>query len=142
MILLDNPKKLKLNYIKKINPKLIFFPDWSWIIPNEIVQKYQCICFHESNLPKFRGGSPIQNQIIRGIKNTKTSSFIMNEKLDAGDILLQKDLSLEGSLDDIFSRMISNDYFLINKIINGKFKNKNKLVKLRLIREENQKKAN
>lgn len=122
MILLDNPKKLKLNYIKKINPKLIFFPDWSWIIPNEIVQKYQCICFHESNLPKFRGGSPIQNQIIRGIKNTKTSSFIMNEKLDAGDILLQKDLSLEGSLDDIFSRMISNDYFLINKIINGKFK--------------------
>ena len=122
MILLDNPKKLKLNYIKKINPKLIFFPDWSWIIPNEIVQKYKCICFHESNLPKFRGGSPIQNQIIRGIKNTKTSSFIMNEKLDAGDILLQKDLSLEGSLDDIFSRMISNDYFLINKIINGKFK--------------------
>ena len=122
MILLDNPKKLKLNYIKKINPKLIFFPDWSWIIPNEIVQKYQCICFHESNLPKFRGGSPIQNQIIRGVKNTKTSSFIMNEKLDAGDILLQKDLSLEGSLDDIFSRMISNDYFLINKIINGKFK--------------------
>ncbi len=122
MILLDNPKKLKLNYIKKINPKLIFFPDWSWIIPNEIVQKYQCICFHESNLPKFRGGSPIQNQIIRGIKNTKTTSFIMNEKLDAGDILLQKDLSLEGSLDDIFSRMISNDYFLINKIINGKFK--------------------
>jgi len=122
MILLDNPKKLKLNYIKKINPKLIFFPDWSWIIPNEIVQKYQCVCFHESNLPKFRGGSPIQNQIIRGIKNTKTTSFIMNEKLDAGDILLQKDLSLEGSLDDIFSRMISNDYFLINKIINGKFK--------------------
>lgn len=122
MILLDNPKKLKLNYIKKINPKLIFFPDWSWIIPNEIVQKYQCICFHESNLPKFRGGSPIQNQIIRGIKNTKTTSFIMNEKLDAGDILLQKDLSLEGSLDDIFSRMISNDYFLINKIINSKFK--------------------
>ena len=115
MILLDNPKKFKLNYIKKINPKLIFFPDWSWIIPNEIVQKYQCICFHESNLPKFRGGSPIQNQIIRGIKNTKTTSFIMNEKLDAGDILLQKDLSLEGSLDDIFSRMISNDYFLINK---------------------------
>jgi methionyl-tRNA formyltransferase len=73
-------------------------------------------------LPKFRGGSPIQNQIIRGIKKTKTTSFIMNEKLDAGDILIQKDLSLEGSLNDIFSRMISNDYFLINKIINSKFK--------------------
>jgi len=130
MILLDNPKKLKLNYIKKINPKLIFFPDWSWIIPNEIVQKYPCVCFHESNLPKFRGGSPIQNQIIRGIKKTKTTSFIMNEKLDAGDVLIKKDLSLEGSLDDIFSRMISNDYFLINKIINGKFKKQKQIGKI------------
>ena len=122
MILLDEPKKLTFEYIKKIDPKIIFFPDWSWIIPEKIVKEFQCVCFHESNLPKFRGGSPIQNQIIRNLKKTKTTSFIMNEKLDAGDILLQKDLSLEGSLDDIFSRMIDNDYFLINKIINGKFK--------------------
>ena len=122
MILLNNPKKLTFEYIKKIDPKMIFFPDWSWMIPEEIVKKYQCICFHESNLPKFRGGSPIQNQIIRDIKKTKTTAFIMNEKLDAGDILLQKNLSLEGSLDDILSRMIDNDYFLVNKIISGKFK--------------------
>ena len=92
MILLNDPKKLTSEHIKKINPKIIFFPDWSWIIPEEIVKKYQCVCFHESNLPKFRGGSPIQNQIIRGIKKTKTTSFIMNEKLDVGNILLQKDL--------------------------------------------------
>ena len=122
MILLKEPKKLTFEYIKKIDPKIIFFPDWSWIIPEKIVKEYQCVCFHESNLPKFRGGSPIQNQIIRNVKKTKTTSFIMNEKLDAGDILLQKDLSLEGSLENIFSRMIDNDYFLINKIISGKFK--------------------
>ena len=30
MVLLKNPKKLTLNYVKKINPKFIFFPDWSW----------------------------------------------------------------------------------------------------------------
>ena len=122
MILLTEPKKLTFEYIKKIDPKIIFFPDWSWIIPEIIVKEFQCVCFHESNLPKFRGGSPIQNQIIRNIKKTKTTSFIMNEKVDAGDILLQKELSLEGSLDNILSRMIDNDYFLINKIIDGKFK--------------------
>lgn len=122
MILLSNPKQLSLKYVKKINPKIIFFPDWSWIIPEEIVQNYRCVCIHESNLPKFRGGSPIQNQIIRNIKNTKSTAFIMNEKLDAGDILLQRNLSLDGSLADIFSRIIENDYFLINKIIEGKFK--------------------
>ena len=90
-------------------PEIIFFPDWSWIIPNEIISNYKCICFHESNLPKFRGGSPIQNQIIRGITKTKTTAFIMNEKIDAGDIILQKNLSLEGSIQEIFSRMSEND---------------------------------
>ena len=45
----------------------------------------------------------------------------MNEKLDAGDILLQQDLSLAGSIDDIFSRMQKNDYEMIIKIIAGKY---------------------
>lgn len=130
MILLNNPKKLTFEYIEKTNPKIIFFPDWSWIIPEEIVKKYQCVCFHESNLPKFRGGSPIQNQIIRGIRKTKTTAFIMNKKLDAGDILLQRDLLLEGSLDEILSRMIDNDYVLINNIINGKFKKRKQTGKI------------
>ena len=122
MYLLSSPKKLTINYLKTKKPEIIFFPDWSWIIPNEIISNYKCICFHESNLPKFRGGSPIQNQIIRGITKTKTTAFIMNEKIDAGDIILQKDLSLEGSIQEIFSRMSENDYSLILKIMNGKYK--------------------
>ncbi|MDP7196761.1 MAG: formyltransferase family protein [SAR202 cluster bacterium] len=122
MYLLSSPKKLTINYLKRKKPEIIFFPDWSWIIPNEIISNYKCICFHESNLPKFRGGSPIQNQIIRGITKTKTTAFIMNEKIDAGDIILQKDLSLEGSIQEIFSRMSENDYSLILKIMNGKYK--------------------
>ena len=121
-VLIKNPEKLTHELIKKIDPKIIFFPDWSWIVPESIIQNYKCVCFHESNLPKFRGGSPLQNQIIRGIKKTKTTAFLMNEKLDAGDILLQKDLSLEGSIDEIFDRMQRNDYEMIIKIIQGKYK--------------------
>lgn len=121
-ILIKNKRKLTYRNIKKINPKIIFFPDWSWIVPNEIIKDYKCVCFHESNLPKFRGGSPLQNQIIRGIKKTKTTAFIMTDRLDGGDILLQKDLSLDGSIDDIFSRMKKNDYEIIIKIISGKYK--------------------
>ena len=124
MYLLSSPKKLTINYLKRKKPEIIFFPDWSWIIPNEIISNYKCICFHESNLPKFRGGSPIQNQIIRGVTKTKTTAFIMNEKIDAGDIILQKNLSLEGSIQEIFSRMAENDYSLILKIINGKYRRK------------------
>jgi len=121
-ILVNGNDNLTLSKIKKINPQFIFFPDWSWIVPNEIIKNYQCICIHESNLPKFRGGSPLQNQIIRGIKKTKSTAFLMNDKLDAGKILLKKDLSLDGTLDEIFQRMEKNNYDLIIKIIQGKFK--------------------
>lgn len=124
MVLIKNPNQIKLLTVKKINPEFIFFPDWSWIVPSEIIKNFKCICFHESNLPKFRGGSPIQNQIIRNKTKTKTTAFLMNDKLDAGDILLQKDLSLEGTLQEIFSRMIKNDYEMINLIIKGKYRTK------------------
>ena len=45
-------------------PDIILFYGWSSIIPNEIIDKYKCLMLHPSALPKFRGGSPIQNQII------------------------------------------------------------------------------
>ncbi len=129
IILLKSPKKLTYNYVKKINPELIFFPDWSWIVPNKIIENYKCICFHESNLPKFRGGSPIQNQIIHGLEKTKSTAFLMNDKLDEGTILLQKNLSLKGSINEIFQRMIENDYDMIQKIIVRKYKMKNQMGK-------------
>ena len=113
--------KRVLQHVQSCNPDYLFFPDWSWIIPKEIVTNFTCICFHESPLPKFRGGSPIQNQIIRGITKTKTTAFIMNEQIDAGDIILQKNLSLQGSIQDIFLRMSENDYSLVLKILQGKY---------------------
>ena len=120
--LITSKNELKFNKIKKINPSIIFFPDWSWKVPKKIVNNFTCVCFHEAPLPKFRGGSPLQNQIIRGITKTKTTAFIMNEEIDAGDIILQKDLSLDGSIEDIFFRMYKNDYSLILKIIADKYK--------------------
>ena len=121
-ILIKGKENLTISKIQNIDPKFIFFPDWSWIVPNEIIKNFQCVCIHESNLPKFRGGSPLQNQIIRGIKKTKSTAFLMNEKLDAGKILLKKELSLDGTLDEIFLRMENNNYDLITSIIQGRYK--------------------
>ena len=119
--IIDNPKKLTYPILNKINPDYVFFTDWSWIVPSNIINNFKCVCFHESDLPKFRGGSPIQNQIIRGIKNTKTTAFVMTNDLDSGEILLKKNLSLAGNIDEIFNRMEQNDYDMIKKIISGKF---------------------
>ena len=122
--LIKNPKQLTFKKIKKINPKFIFFPDWSWKVSEDIVQNFNCVCFHEADLPKFRGGSPLQNQIIRGIEKTKTTAFLMNEKIDAGPIIMKKKLLLKGSIGEIIERMKKNDLEIIDKIILDNFKTK------------------
>ena len=101
-----------------INPDLLFFIGWSNIIPSDIIKKYKCICLHPSPLPKYRGGSPIQNQIINGEIDSAVTFFIMDEGIDTGDILYQPYLSLEDKLDNIFKdiELIGIEY--INKIIN------------------------
>lgn len=91
-----------LNNIESINPSYIFIPHWSYIIPKEIFSKYKCIVFHMTDLPFGRGGSPLQNLIIRGHKFTKISAINVVEEIDAGDIYMKKKLSLEGSAIEIF----------------------------------------
>jgi len=92
--------------IAKFKPDIILWYGWSWIIPKDIVQKYNCICLHPSPLPKYRGGSPIQNQIIRNEKVSAITIFKMTTAIDAGPIIRQLPMSLEGKIEDIYKRMI------------------------------------
>jgi methionyl-tRNA formyltransferase len=85
---------------------IIFFLGWSWIIPDDIVEKYNCICLHPSPLPKYRGGSPLQHQIINGESISAVTYFRMTDELDAGPILFQEEFSLIGDLKDVINRII------------------------------------
>jgi len=98
--------KEQFNKIQFAKNDIIFFLGWSWIIPNNIIQKYKCICLHPSPLPKYRGGSPIQHQIINGESLSAVTFFKMTDKLDEGPILYQEYFSLKGNLKDVFSRII------------------------------------
>ena len=108
------------NQIKK-NDK-IFFLGWSWIVPKNIITKYECICLHPSPLPKYRGGSPIQHQIINGENKSAVTFFRMTKKLDSGNILFQKKFSLNGDLQNIFSRITSLGILGISNLLNNKIK--------------------
>ena len=99
-------KKINITKIKKINPEYILFYGWSSKVPANVINNYQCIMLHPSKLPKYAGGSPIQNQIIRNVKKSAVTLFRMNNKIDSGNIIYQSPLSLEGSLKSIFQRMI------------------------------------
>jgi len=102
-----------------INADLIVFLGWSWIIPKEITNKYLCIGVHPSDLPDYRGGSPIQHQIINGVIETKISLMTISEKLDGGDIWLKNDLDLRGdTIEIIFKNLEESSIALFNNFFN------------------------
>jgi len=122
-------KNVSYKKIKKYNPDFILYYGWSKKISKKIVNNYKCIMLHPSKLPSFAGGSPIQNQIIRNIKISAVTLFRMNEKIDQGNIILQKKLILTGDLNDIFERIISIGTLLTLKMLKNKYKEKNITVK-------------
>lgn len=86
------------------HPDYIFLPHWSYIMPREITDNWECVVFHMTDLPYGRGGSPLQNLIVRGHRETKISAIKMTEKLDGGPVYMKHSLSLEGSAQEIFVR--------------------------------------
>lgn len=85
-------------------PRYVFFLFYSKRVPNDILKAYECIGFHMANLPFGRGGSPLQNQIERGIRETQITAFRMIEELDAGPIYMKQPLSLDGLAEEIYLR--------------------------------------
>ena len=117
--------------IHEYEPEFIFFIGWSWIIKDDIINNYPCICLHPSPLPKYRGGSPIQHQIINGETKSAVSLFRMDSGLDSGDILYQKEFSLDGNLSDIFKKIIDIGtdgviYIIENNILFGEKQDESK----------------
>lgn len=117
-LLIDKKKDFNLENLNKFRPSKIFIPHWSYIIPSEIYKNYECVVFHMTDLPFGRGGSPLQNLIIRGYNTTKISSIKVEEGLDTGDVYLKKSLGLEGTAMEIYKRSTSIIKDMIFEIIN------------------------
>lgn len=123
-------ENLKFKEINKFNPDLILFYGWSKKVNVNIISKYKSYMLHPSNLPKFRGGSPIQNQIIRGITKTKLTLFRMNRILDGGNILKKMPISLEGNIDDVFKEIFEKGLLMTEELLKNKLKERKQNLKL------------
>ncbi len=115
--LINSPEKLTLEAINLIKPRYIFFPHWSWIVPSDITSNFECVCFHMTDVPFGRGGTPLQNLIVRGKTATKLTALKMSEELDAGPVYGKVDLSLAGSAQEIYENASDLVYVLISRII-------------------------
>ncbi len=115
--LIDKKEDFTLEKISAINPQKIFFPHWSWIVPEKILSQYDCVCFHMTDLPYGRGGSPLQNLIVRGHTSTYLTALKMTGELDAGPVYLKSKIALDGSAQEIFTRVAARIYDLIREIV-------------------------
>lgn len=102
--LIRSREKLTFKFLDMVKPRYVFFTHWSWKIPAPIYENFECVVFHMTDLPFGRGGTPLQNLIVRGISGTKISAFRAQEEIDAGPVYLKKSLSLAGSAREIFQR--------------------------------------
>ena len=97
-------EELTAERVRILRPRFVFFLHWSWKVPEEIINDFECVCFHMTDVPYGRGGSPLQNLVVRGHRETKLTALRMTAQFDAGPVYLKRPLSLEGSAEEILIR--------------------------------------
>lgn len=115
--LFADPMDLTEKRIETINPRYLFLPHWSWKVPEEVFSKSETILFHMTDLPYGRGGSPLQNLIARGHKETMISAVRMEKTLDTGPVYMKRPLDLSGNAVDIYQRASSIIFDMIAEIV-------------------------
>ena len=101
---IGSKEDLNFETLNPLKPEWVFFPHWSWKIPNRVFENFKCVIFHMTDLPFGRGGSPLQNLIVRKMDNTVLTALKCEQELDAGPIYKKYPLSLVGTAEEILQR--------------------------------------
>ncbi len=94
------PKSLKddefKKQLRKLNPDIFVIVAFR-ILPKDVINipTHGSINLHSSLLPRYRGAAPINWALLNGDKETGVSIFQIEPKVDTGDILFQKKISIE-----------------------------------------------
>jgi len=80
-----------VEWIKNLNPDVIFCFGWSSLIKKDIlaVAPMGIVGYHPAKLPKNRGRHPLIWALALGLKESASTFFFMDEGLDTGDMLSQ-----------------------------------------------------
>jgi methionyl-tRNA formyltransferase len=113
----DSPDSLEALLKHHPRPRYIFFLHWSARVPSALTKNHECICFHMTDVPYGRGGSPLQNLIALGHSETKVTALRMVDQMDAGPVYLKRPLSLAGAAEEIFLRANKICASMIKEII-------------------------
>ncbi len=122
-------KNVKDEIVKKCRQSqlsIVFAVGWRFLLPVEInaITEFGLIVFHDSLLPKYRGFAPTPTAILCGDKKLGVTALLAAEKVDHGDIILQKEFAIdeEDYIEDIikkqcivYANMLVDIYEMIKK---------------------------
>ncbi len=98
--LLLQPSKIDeqtINTLKNKNIDLFVIVAYGKILPSPLlkISKYGSVNIHPSLLPKYRGPSPLQTQILNNEKNIGYTIMLIDEEMDHGPILYQEKADID-----------------------------------------------
>lgn len=97
---IEQPKKIKTDEAKNLfvsyKPDVAVVVAYGRILPAHYLTApgKGCINVHFSLLPKYRGAAPTNWAIVNGEKKTGVTTMFIEEELDAGPILLQRETEI------------------------------------------------
>lgn len=125
-----------INQIKHLKPDLIIVVAFRKL-PTELfnIPKHGTINLHASLLPNYRGAAPINWCLMNGEIKTGVTTFYINEKIDQGDILLQKEIMIKNEDDfgSLYTKLSEVGAELVVKTVEGIFNNSLKPIKQNFI---------
>lgn len=85
-----------LSALMDLEPELFVVCSYGKILPREYLSlpPLGAVNVHPSLLPKYRGAAPIQRALMKGEEETGVTTFLMDEGVDSGPILLQRRTSI------------------------------------------------
>ena len=84
------------NFLQSLEPDVVVVVAYGKILPPEVlsIPPRGCVNVHASLLPELRGAAPIQWAIARGYRVTGVTLMLMDEGMDTGPILLQREVNI------------------------------------------------
>ncbi|MDQ3019396.1 MAG: methionyl-tRNA formyltransferase [Bacteroidota bacterium] len=94
-----------INLIREVKPDLIVVASFNQIISKQVmnIPKLGIVNVHPSLLPKYRGPYPEQAALLNNEKETGVTVHFLSEKIDGGNILMQKGIKILA--DDNYSKL-------------------------------------
>ncbi|GAA2208806.1 methionyl-tRNA formyltransferase [Nonomuraea monospora] len=96
--------------LKEAEPDLIVANNWRTWIPPEIfnLPRHGTLNVHDSLLPAYAGFSPLIWALINGEQEVGVTAHMMDEELDAGDIVVQRSVPVgpKDTATDLFHRTV------------------------------------